>query len=266
MQAQRRLVRSHYEKQSLSFGRKAAGLGSGGDHAGAVKADRRDRQPKRFAQRRIGDRYGLATTCASDFALHGGRNRIAPSRVDGRRRYHDVNGMALARKSDIDEVGANHRGQRGCGAVGDPAGLVILPHRRQRRQGDQVADESPEFKDLRVRLRRRGCGVVDTLAPFGHRGRSLCGIELRRGFFRSRSCSAVAGLPYGIAFRRREGRTARDLKSHWMSRLGRSVLLVASRESDISTPYRHRGYSAATGAFSPARMLAAASRRRCEFD
>jgi hypothetical protein len=42
----------------------------------------------------------------------------------------------------------NYRGQRGCGAVGDPAGLVIFPHCRQRRQGDQVADESPEFQYL----------------------------------------------------------------------------------------------------------------------
>src|ERR1700729_3690533 len=108
MKGQRHLARGHSDEQSLSFGRKAAGLGAGGDHADAVKADRRDRQPKRFAQRRIGDRYGLATACAFDFALHGGRNRIAASRVDGRRRHQDVNGRALAWKPDIDEVGADY--------------------------------------------------------------------------------------------------------------------------------------------------------------
>ena len=173
MKGQGRLARDHSDEQSLSFGRKAAGFGSGGDHAEAVKADRRDRQPKRFARRRVGDRYGLTTARASDFALHDSRNRIAPGGVDGRRRHYDVNGRALARKSDVDEVGANHRGQRGCGAVGNAAGLVILPHRRQRRQGDQVADKSPKFKNLRVRLLTLDCGVVDTLAQFGHRGSYL---------------------------------------------------------------------------------------------
>src|ERR1700733_13289224 len=192
MKGQRHLARGHSDEQSLSFGRKAAGLGAGGDHADAVKADRRDRQPKRFTQRRIGDRYSLATACASDFALHGGRNQIAASRVDRRWRHNDVNGRTLARESDIDEVGANYRGQRGCGAVGDPAGLVVVPHCRQRRQGDQVADESPEFQYLRMLLQKRGCGVVDTLAPFGHRVGSLCDIELRRRCFRSRSCLAAA--------------------------------------------------------------------------
>ena len=87
----------------VSVGKPSASA-AGGDHADAVKADRRNRQPERFAQRRIGDRYSLATACASDFALHGGRNQIAASRVDGRWRHNDVNGRTLAREADIDEV------------------------------------------------------------------------------------------------------------------------------------------------------------------
>src|ERR1700730_2095246 len=59
IQAQRHLVCSRYEKQSLSFGGEAARQRAGDDHSNTFETDRRDRQTERAAKQRIGDRHRL---------------------------------------------------------------------------------------------------------------------------------------------------------------------------------------------------------------
>ena len=82
IQAQRRLVRSRYKKQSLSFGWEVGRLRAGDDHSNTFETDRRDLQPEGAAKQRIGDRHRLPAARISNFELHCGRDLSEPRRFN----------------------------------------------------------------------------------------------------------------------------------------------------------------------------------------
>jgi hypothetical protein len=65
-------------------------------------------------KQRIGDRHRLPAARISNFELYCGRDLSQPCRFNWRRRLDDVSFVviAFAGKSDIDELGAEHRNQR----------------------------------------------------------------------------------------------------------------------------------------------------------
>src|ERR1700722_5078177 len=88
MQAQRRLVRSRYEKQSLGFGWEVGRQRAGNDHSNTFKTDRRDRQTERAAKQRIGDRHRLPAARIFHFELPYRRDPSEEGRTTWRRDFY----------------------------------------------------------------------------------------------------------------------------------------------------------------------------------